>query len=123
MEGRLRRLCEQKPSGAIRVPKEIHDMWKRRGADRGKLLEIFMEVGECKETRLCIIYIIYHIYHVILLLLLINYWGGCAQSEESFEAKVKKTHLTLKRSANKKRRGWFNKDAMARKLLWTKLTP
>ena len=57
MEGRLRRLCEQKPSGSIKVPREIHDMWKRRGADRDKLLEIFMEVGECKETRL-------YIYHI-----------------------------------------------------------
>jgi len=61
VEGRLRRLCEQKPSGSIKVPREIHDMWKRRGADRDKLLEIFMEVGECKETRLYISYIMYRL--------------------------------------------------------------
>ena len=47
MEGRLRRLCEQKPSGTIKVPQEIHDLWKRRGADRDKLTDLFIEVGEC----------------------------------------------------------------------------
>ena len=90
MEGRLRRLCEQKPSGTLKVPKENHDVWKGRGADGDKLLEIFMEVGECKETRLLFAWLMQiapahdcNINHVLLLLLLINYWGGAPQSEES----------------------------------------
>ncbi|CAE7436073.1 unnamed protein product, partial [Symbiodinium microadriaticum] len=37
-ENRLRRLCEQKPSGRINVPKEVHDRWAQGGEVRKTLL-------------------------------------------------------------------------------------
>lgn len=36
--GRLRRLCERKPSGKLKVPKEIHDRWVAKGHLRDELL-------------------------------------------------------------------------------------
>ena len=36
--GRLRRLCERKPSGKLKVPKEIHDRWTSKGHLREELL-------------------------------------------------------------------------------------
>ena len=39
-EARLRRLCEQKPSGKIKVPMEIHTAWKQGGVSREQLLQM-----------------------------------------------------------------------------------
>lgn len=36
--GRLRRLCERKPSGKLKVPKEIHERWLAKGHLRDELL-------------------------------------------------------------------------------------
>lgn len=43
--GRLRRLCERKPSGKLRVPDAIHDMWKQGGHKRQELLRLLEEAG------------------------------------------------------------------------------
>ncbi len=43
--GRLRRLCERKPSGKLKVPENIHNMWKRGGHDRQELLHMLEEAG------------------------------------------------------------------------------
>ena len=37
-KNRLRRICEQKPSGRVRVPDHIHKMWKEGGQSRDVLL-------------------------------------------------------------------------------------
>lgn len=36
--GRLRRLCERKPSGKLNVPIEIHEKWAAKGHGREELL-------------------------------------------------------------------------------------
>ena len=43
--GRLRRLCERKPSGKLRVPEDIHQMWAKGGHSRQKLLQMLEEAG------------------------------------------------------------------------------
>ena len=45
MEGRLRRLCEKKPSGKLRVPEEVHVMWKKGGHTRKELLKKLQDAG------------------------------------------------------------------------------
>ena len=37
--GRLRRLCERKPSGKLNVPQEVHDRWAQKGKARDERLE------------------------------------------------------------------------------------
>ena len=37
--GRLRRLCERKPSGKLNVPLEVHEKWAQKGRARDELLE------------------------------------------------------------------------------------
>lgn len=37
--GRLRRLCERKPSGKLNVPEEVHSRWAQKGKARDDLLE------------------------------------------------------------------------------------
>ena len=37
--GRLRRLCERKPSGKLNVPEEVHNRWAQKGRARDDLLE------------------------------------------------------------------------------------
>jgi hypothetical protein len=113
VEGRLRRLCERKPSGAIHVPQEIHNLWKNRGAGRDSLVEIFMQVGENKD----------HTVWTCFLYLGFEFPSQTHKFQDAFISKVKKTHRVLKRSANTKRRGWYNKDGMAKKLLWTPYSP
>ena len=41
--GRLRRLCERKPSGKLNVPLEVHQKWLEKGRARDELLEQFEE--------------------------------------------------------------------------------
>lgn len=48
--GRLRRLCEKKPTtGKCKVPDEIHELWKKGGTSREELLKVYAEVGEHKD--------------------------------------------------------------------------
>lgn len=49
-EARLRRLCEQKPSGKIKVPLEIHEMWKKGGVSREELLGMLEDAGWDKDS-------------------------------------------------------------------------
>ena len=42
-DARLRRLCEVKPSGKIKVDQEVHDAWKRGGIHRQNLMDIFLQ--------------------------------------------------------------------------------
>lgn len=51
-EARLRRLCEQKPSGKIKVPLEIHEMWKKGGVSREELLGMLEDAGWDKDSGL-----------------------------------------------------------------------
>lgn len=44
-DGRLRRLCEVKPSGKIKVPQEVHDAWKSGGYSRQSLMDLFLQCG------------------------------------------------------------------------------
>lgn len=37
---RLRRLCERKPSGRLRVPEKVHKMWLAKGHSREKLRQM-----------------------------------------------------------------------------------
>ena len=48
--GRLRRLCERKPSGKLRVPEAIHTMWKSGGHSRQKLLKMLEDAGYEEDT-------------------------------------------------------------------------
>ena len=43
--GRLRRLCERKPSGRLQVPVHIHEQWKQGGHPRQQLLEMLEHAG------------------------------------------------------------------------------
>ena len=40
-EQRLRRACERKPSGALKVPEGIHQLWAQKGHSRNELLKQF----------------------------------------------------------------------------------
>lgn len=42
---RLRRLCERKSDGSIAVSEDIHQQWVSGGANRDKLLRIFIDTG------------------------------------------------------------------------------
>ena len=42
---RLRRLCERKADGSIAVSEDIHQQWVSGGANRDKLLRIFIDTG------------------------------------------------------------------------------
>ena len=47
---KLRRVCEKKPSGKVKVPEEIHQKWKQNnGADRAELLKALEESNWDKE--------------------------------------------------------------------------
>lgn len=48
-EQRLRRVCEEKPSGRCHVTSEIHDMWKKGGISRAKLMEQFESANWDKD--------------------------------------------------------------------------
>ena len=52
--GRLRRLCERKPSGKLRVPEHIHAMWKRGGHDRQELKCMLEEAGWDEDWCVCV---------------------------------------------------------------------
>ena len=54
---RLRRLCEKKPSGRCHVPPEVHEQWKKGGAERLKLRDELEECGwdkDCTISTFCI---------------------------------------------------------------------
>ena len=42
MLNRLRRVCERKPSGRLRVPLDIHEMYTKGGKTRDELLEFLV---------------------------------------------------------------------------------
>ena len=46
---RLRRLCERKGRGNLKVPEQIHKMWLEGGHSRDQLLEIFEDSGFDKD--------------------------------------------------------------------------
>ena len=52
-ENRLRRLCEQKPSGKINVPREVHARWAQGGEVRKALLAD-LEAAEWKKVGLSV---------------------------------------------------------------------
>ena len=47
--GRLRRLCERKPSGKLNVPEQVHEEWKKGGHSRQQLLEMLENAGWDKD--------------------------------------------------------------------------
>ena len=57
--GRLRRLCERKPSGRLNVPLHIHEQWKQGGHPRQQLLEMLEHAGFEKDPQLSCCHIIF----------------------------------------------------------------
>lgn len=52
---RLRRLCEMKPSGKIKVPAEVHERWKTcTSAERDAMVEEFENADWNKDTSLVV---------------------------------------------------------------------
>ena len=58
--GRLRRLCERKPSGRLNVPAHVHEQWKQGGHPRQQLLEMLENAGFEKDPKLLSFDIISH---------------------------------------------------------------
>lgn len=58
--GRLRRLRERKPSGKLRVPDTVHDMWKQGGHSRSQLLKMLEDAewneDPCTDIKLVFAY-------------------------------------------------------------------
>lgn len=48
--GRLRRLCERKNSGKLKVPQEVHDRWNQKGQARDELLAEFEQCNFDKDS-------------------------------------------------------------------------
>ena len=46
----LRRMCERRADGRLKVPEEIHDQWKAGGASRERLLKIWVGSGFDKDS-------------------------------------------------------------------------
>ena len=49
IDAKLRRLCEQKPSGKLNVPRALHEMWLKGGQERDELRAAFERFEEDKE--------------------------------------------------------------------------
>ena len=52
-KARLRRLCERKSSGKLKVPEEVHEMWLKGGFARDELCKILEESGWEKDRLAC----------------------------------------------------------------------
>lgn len=50
-EARLRRICEEKPSGKCHVSREVHQEWARGGTSRAALLKKLQDCGFDKATK------------------------------------------------------------------------
>ena len=49
IDAKLRRLCEQKPSGKLNVPRALHEMWLKGGQERDELRAAFL--NDSRRTR------------------------------------------------------------------------
>jgi len=49
VDARLRRLCEKKPSGKVRVPQAIHEQWMAGGKQRDELRALLEEFNFDKD--------------------------------------------------------------------------
>lgn len=53
VDAQLRRLCERKPSGKLKVPVSIHEMWAKGGKDRDQLRQMLEQVELDKDPYTC----------------------------------------------------------------------
>ena len=52
-KARLRRVCERKGSGKLKVPEEVHEMWLKGGHARDELCKILEESGWDQDRLAC----------------------------------------------------------------------
>lgn len=58
--GRLRRLCEMKPSGVCKVPEAIHKKWAAKGHSREELLQVLEDLnwdGDSECPNLLVLFV------------------------------------------------------------------
>ena len=124
-EQRLRRVCEEKPSGRCHVTAEVHDMWKKGGVSRAKLLDQFESASWDKDGV--------HRLGVQSFVVLIPAYNNCMCVpsqysmhhtnhifQETFLNQIKKSITNKKKTQKMKKRGWYTKDGMKSKLQWSK---
>ena len=126
MEGRLRRLCEKKPSGKLRVPEEVHLMWSKGGHTRKELLKKLQDAG-WDEDPLTVFQL--HIFAQIRIPKLYDCFSQAlfsspvfhCFSQDAFVSSVMRSRETISRKKSNRKRGWHTVESMKTKLGWSKL--
>lgn len=126
MEGRLRRLCEKKPSGKLRVPEEVHAMWAKGGHTRKELLKKLQDAGWDEDPwavrKLNILA------HIRISKLHGPFSQGLFSSlvlqcglQDVFVSSVMRSRESISRKKSNRKRGWHTMESMKTKLGWSKL--
>ena len=106
---RLRRMCEQKPSGKIHVPQPVHDAWMKGGDERRLLREMLEQSNgekECQRMFSCVVSV-RCVFSVFLV------------SQDAFVSTFTRQHEKVSKFRKIKRRQWHTRETMKTKLNWS----